>query len=91
MNRRNIQRRASNSSVARDAAKGPNASSATAAAVATAATATAYSNISQKLEGIEGLISALKVGMIKLALGAAAACCTIRAVYCRLLTKFFRP
>ena len=37
------------------------ASAAAAAAAATAATATAYTHISSKLEGIEALISALKV------------------------------
>ena len=37
------------------------ATAAAAAAAATAATATAYTHISSKLEGIEGLISALKV------------------------------
>lgn len=40
---------------------GGGASAAAAAAAATAATATAYTHISSKLEGIEGLISALKV------------------------------
>lgn len=40
---------------------GGGASAAAAAAAATAATATAYTHISSKLEGIEALISALKV------------------------------
>lgn len=40
---------------------GGGASAAAAAAAATAATAMAYTQISSKLEGIEGLISALKV------------------------------
>lgn len=43
---------------------GGGASAAAAAAAATAATATAYTHISSKLEGIEGLISALKVRLV---------------------------
>lgn len=59
--RKMIQRHQTVSGKGSPSGAGGGASAAAAAAAATAATATAYTHISSKLEGIEALISALKV------------------------------